>query len=404
MDIERIRSHFPALSRKVNNHSVIYLDGPAGTQVPMQVIDAISAYYKTSNANSHGHFTSSQETDVILDRTRTKVATMLNAAGPDCISFGQNMTTLNFSLSKAIMRTLQAGDEIFITQLDHESNRGPWLTLRENGIVVQEIKLLTNGELDYADFGSRISSKTKLVCLGYASNILGTVNDVEQVTKAAHDVGAKVLVDAVHYAPHFSIDVNALDCDFLLCSAYKFYGPHVGLLYCKRGLLDSLRPDCLRTQDQRAPYKIETGTLNHAAIAGVEAAIDYLASLGAGDNLRDQIIHALSVSHKHEITLARTLAAALSSIPGLTIYGPPLEVDRRAPTLSFTLQNATAAEVCKYLGQAGIYAWDGHFYAIRTTEVFGLDKIGGVTRMGMAIYNTEEEISRTVEVLKEFVD
>ena len=403
MDIESIRRQFPSLARKVNDHSVVYLDGPAGTQIPNQVIDTISNYYRTSNANSHGHFISSQETDAVMDRTRAKVATLMGAESPNCISFGQNMTTLNFSLSKAIMRTLKPGDEIFITQLDHESNRGPWLKLQENGIVIHEIKLLSNGELDYEDFAARISTKTKLVCLGYASNILGTVNNVSRVIKLARGVGAKILVDAVHYAPHFAMDVQTLGCDFLLCSAYKFYGPHIGLLYCRPGLLATLDTDCLRTQDQRAPYKIETGTLNHAAIAGVEAAIDYIASWGQGDTLRNRLVDAITKAHAHEITLARKLATALDSIPGLTIYGPPLDTDERAPTISFTLEQTSAAEVCKHLGQAGIFAWDGHFYAIRTTEVLGLDKLGGVTRMGMAIYNTMQEIDRTVNVLKELI-
>ena len=400
MNIDLVRGEFPALSRKVHGQPVVYLDGPAGTQVPTRVIDAISGYYRRSNANSHGQFAASQETDDILHRTRTKVATFLGAESPNCISFGQNMTTLNFSLSKAILRNLSPGDEIFITQLDHESNRGPWLKLREHGMIVHEIKLLPSGVLNYSDFERRLSSKTKLVCIGYASNILGTVNDISRIVRTAKREGAMVLVDAVHYAPHFLIDVHKIDCDFLLCSAYKFYGPHIGLLYSRPGLLDSLDTDCLRTQAQMAPYKIETGTLNHAAIAGVEAALDFIASLGDGESLRNQFSESMQRLHRHEMLLAKNLVAGLQRIDGVEIYGPSMDAAQRTPTISFTMKNEPAAQVCAQLGHASIYAWDGHFYAVRATEILGLVECGGVTRMGMAVYNTEEEISKTIQAVE----
>ena len=245
-----IRDQFPSLKRKINGKSVVYLDGPAGTQVPQRVIDAISDYYKTSNANTHGQFASSHETDQMIQEVRNKLAVFLGAESADCISFGQNMTTLNYSLSRAIGRVLQPGDEILITQLDHEANRGPWLALRENGVVVREVRMQPNGTLDYDDMANKLNERTRLVAMGYASNLFGTVNEVEKVRDMTYQNGSWLLLDAVHAAPHMTMDVGAVDCDFLLCSAYKFYGPHVGILYARPGLLDSLPTDRLRTQEQ----------------------------------------------------------------------------------------------------------------------------------------------------------
>ena len=395
-----IRKQFPALSRLHQNKSLIFLDGPAGVQVPEMVIDAIANYYRNSNANAHGYFITAEETDQILDRTRQDVATFLGAASSSQISFGQNMTSLNFALSQAIGKKLQKGDEILITQLDHEANRGPWLSLRELGVVVREVKLLENGHLDYEDFQQKINEKTRLVAMGLASNILGTINDVALVRQLTHQVGAWFLLDAVHYAPHFSIDVQQLDCDFLLCSAYKFYGPHVGILYSKTGLLDQLDTFRLRTASQQAPYRIETGTLNHAAIAGVQAAIHFIASLGEGDDLGIQLHQAFHKIETHERTLAQKLYQGLLEIEGIEVIGPSFDLEKRAPTISFTLHHKSPAEVCKTLAQNNICAWDGHFYAIKAVEVLGLMPVGGVTRMGMSLYTTDEEIDTTLEVLK----
>lgn len=242
-----VRQQFPALQRVHNGSPLVFLDGPAGTQVPAMVIEAIADYYKNSNANTHGQFVTTQETDAIMEATRENIATFLGAADASTISLGQNMTSLNFSLSRAVARTLQPGDEILITQLDHEANRGPWLTLREQGIVVKEVRLLPSGMLDYEDLEHKLSDRTRLLAMGYSSNILGTVNDVYLARKLTYQVGAWLLLDAVHYAPHLPIDVQALGCDFLLCSAYKFYGPHVGILYSKPGLLDRIPTDRLRT-------------------------------------------------------------------------------------------------------------------------------------------------------------
>jgi len=398
---ETIRNQFPSLSRLHNKKPLIFLDGPAGTQVPNRTIDAISNYYKTSNANSHGAFITTQETDIILESTRETVATFLGAAGGHTISFGHNMTTLNFSLSRAIGRSLQDGDEILITQLDHESNRGPWLTLREQGIIVKEVRLQADGTLDYEDLEAKLNERTKLVAMGWASNIFGTINEVAKVRALTYQVGALLLLDAVHYAPHFSIDVQALGCDFLLCSAYKFYGPHIGLLYSKPGALDRLQPDRLRTTYQHAPYSIETGTLNHAAIAGVKAGIEFIASLGKGRTLRAKLVSAMQGIHEHEIGLAQQLYDGLSSIKKVQLYGPPMEVPFRAPTMSFTYEGKPAEAVCQHLAKHNICAWSGHFYAIRATEVLGLLDKGGVTRLGVSTYNVAGEIERTLEVMSE---
>lgn len=396
-----IRLQFPALQRIHNGKNLVFLDGPAGVQVPHVVIDSISDYYKTSNANSHGAFITTKETDVVIDSTRANVATFLGAEGPHTISFGQNMTTLNFSLSQAIGRALHPGDEILITQLDHESNRGPWLGLRDKGVIVREVALLENGELDYDDFEAKINERTRLVAMGYAANIFGTINKVEAVRKMTYQVGAWLLVDAVHYAPHLPIDVQALGCDFLLCSAYKFYGPHVGLLYTKPGLLDRLQPDRLRTSAQNAPHSIETGTPNHAALAGVKASIDFIASFGKGEDLRSRILDSMDQIHAHEIALAKQLANGLDRIEGVTMVGPPIVKGHRAPTLAFTIEGKSPKEVCEYLAEKNICAWAGHFYALRAIEVLGLLERGGVTRMGMSMYNLPSEIDYTLEVIEE---
>jgi len=389
------------VARQHNGMPFTFLDGPAGTQVPNHVIDAISGYYKTSNSNAHGHFLLTQETDEIVEHTRAKVARFLGAEGGHTISFGQNMTTLNFALSRAISGSLQAGDEIVITQLDHESNRAPWLALRANGIIVREVRLKTDGTLDYKDFANKINERTRLVAMGWAANIFGTINEVVKIRKLTYAVGAWLLLDAVHYAPHLSIDVQAIGCDFLLCSAYKFYGPHVGLLYCKPGLLDRLHPYRLRTAYQHAPYSIETGTLNHAAIAGVKASIEFMETFGKGKTERAKLVNALTHIHHHEIGLAKQLWDGLSAMKKVKLYGPPMDTPERAPTLSFLYKGKTSNEVGRYLGTKNVCTWSGHFYAIKSTEVLGLAEKGGVTRMGISVYNTTADIDRTLEIMSQ---
>ena len=398
------RSDFPSLQRIYRGKPLTYFDGPAGTQMPRQVIEAITSYYTTCNSNTHGCFVTTRESDTLLQETRRIIAMFLGAKHLNCISLGANMTTLNFSLSKAIGRAMKPGDEVVITQLDHEANRGPWLTLEERGVVVCEVALKQDGTLDYDDMRAKIGPRTRLLALGLASNALGTVNNVALARELTSKVGAWLLVDAVHYAPHFSIDVQAMDVDFLLCSAYKFYGPHVGILYCREGLLNQLEPDRLRTQDQIAPYKIETGTLNHAAIVGVKAAIEYVAALASGSDLRSKVVSAMRLIGQHERRLASAFYDGLLSIDGITVYGQPFSSALRAPTVSFTMRSNTAEEVCTRLAERGFCTWDGHFYALRAIEVLGLLERGGVTRVGISMYNTMEEVSNLLEEVRRIAE
>lgn len=395
IDSAQVRTQFPSLKRVHNNIALTYLDAPAGTQVPQTVIDAVSDYYKTCNANTHGEFLTTNETDRVVATMRKSMAAMLGAEGPETISIGQNMTTLNFALARGIARNLRPGDEVLITQLDHEGNRGPWLMLRDFGVNVREVQLQSNGTLDEKDFAEKVNEKTRLIAVGLASNALGTVNNVRLARELAYKAGAWLMLDAVAYAPHFNINVQELGCDFLLCSAYKFYGPHVGILYSRPGLLDRIKTDRLRTALQYAPEKIETGTLNHAAIAGVTAAVNFIGSLGK--NFAD----AYQQIGAHERNLAIRLFDGLQKIKGTKVIGQDFVSEHRAPTVSFTFEGKTPAEVCRHLAKQNVFAWDGHFYALRCIEVLGLLEKGGVTRIGMAVYNTAEEIDKTLDVLKE---
>jgi cysteine desulfurase family protein (TIGR01976 family) len=396
-ECEKCRSDFPALGREVNGQRLAFLDGPAGTQVPRSVIDAVSGYYRTSNANSHGAFVTSGETDEMIHAAREAVAAFVGAPSWREISFGANMTTLTYSLSQALAREMRPGDEIVITQLDHEANRGPWLALRERGIVVREVALQREGTLDYEDMRRKITGRTKLMAVGYASNALGTVNDVPLARRLSQEVGAWLLVDAVHYAPHFPLDVSALDADFLLCSAYKFYGPHVGILCTRPGLLAKLRTDKLRTQDDEAPFRIETGTLNHAAIAGVKAAIEYIASWGRGGTLRQRLASAMEAIREYEHGLASLYWENVRGFPGVITWGQDFSSPRRAPTVSITIAGARPLEAARALGEKGILVWDGDFYAARAIEALGLAEQGGVLRTGISMYNTREEVERLLE-------
>jgi len=400
MDSAAVRSQFPSLQRTYNNMPMVYLDGPGGTQVPQSVIDAMVNYYKTSNANSHGAFVTANETDQTIWSMREHMAAYLGAEGAETISIGQNMTTLNFSLARALSKVFKSGDEVLITQLDHEANRGPWLTLRDAGIKVREVVLKKDGTLDYDDFKNKINENTRLVAMGMSSNALGTVNNFKLARELTYQYNAWLLLDAVHYAPHFAIDVQDIGCDFLLCSAYKFYGPHVGLLYTKPGILDRLPTDRLRTAGQVAPESIETGTLNHAAIAGVTGAVEFVASLGKGSDLRSRITSAFEAVSVHEHGLASYLYSGLKGIGGLKLMGQDFSSKQRTPTLSFTLEGKTPLQVCEHLAKQNICAWDGNFYAIRAIEALGLLEKGGVTRLGISVYNTREEMDKTLEEIK----
>ena len=393
----RSRQDFPALTK---NPGLAFLDGPGGSQVPRAVVDAIADVYASCNVNTHGNFALSREVDRRMEAARGAVAAFLGAEGGSCISFGQSMTTLCFNLSVAIGRTLEKGDEVLVTQLDHEANRGPWFGLQERGVVVREVRLLQSGELDAADMAAKITPRTKLFAIGASANSLGTVNDMELARRLTREVGALLVVDAVHYAPHFPIDVQALGADFLLCSGYKFYGPHVGVLYSRPGALDRLPTDRLSVQNPAAPYRIETGTLNHAAIDGVRAAVEYIASWGAGASLRERIVDAMTHISAYEHELAKFYHDGVHRIPGVRVWGPGFSGRARAPTVSITLDKITAAAAATALGNQGICVWDGDFYAARPVQVLGLAARGGLLRTGISMYNTRDELNRLLNGLE----
>ncbi len=306
------------------------------------------------------------------------------------------MTTLNYALSHALVKTMAPGDEIVITQLDHEANRGPWLALQERGIVVREVALRPDGTLDPDDFARQVTARTRLVAMVMASNALGTVTDVALARRLARQVGAWLLLDAVHYAAHLPLDVQALDTDFLLCSAYKFYGPHVGILYCRPGLLESLPAERLRTQEEESPWRFEMGTLNHAALAGVKAAVDYLAAWGEGETLRQRIVSAMDGIAAYEHGVGAYYDDEVRRIPGVTVWGPDFS-GPRAPTVSITLDGLHPNEAARRLGEQGLQLWDGNFYALRPVEALGLAEKGGLLRTGIVMYNTHQEVDRLLE-------
>jgi cysteine desulfurase family protein (TIGR01976 family) len=394
----RCRGDFPSLRRIFGMHPVAFLDGPGGTQVPNAVIEAISDCYRNRNVNTHGNFPPSVELDERMLEARAAVADLLGSSDPDRISFGQNMTTLAFSLSRAIGRTIRSGDEVVVTQLDHEANRGPWQTLQERGAVIREVPLLASGELDYQALKGLINEKTRLVAFGCSSNAIGTVSDIKLARALSREVGALLVLDAVHYAPHFPIDVDEVDPDFLLCSAYKFYGPHVGVLYSRKGALEELPVDKLVVQENTAPYRIETGTLNNPAIEGVCAAVEYLARFGRGNSRREAVHDAIGAIALYEHELGEFLWRSLSELPGVRLWGVDFSKALRAPTVSFTLEGTDSAVIARTLGKLGICVWDGDFYAPRPVEV--LDVPGrSLVRVGFSMYNTKEEAERLLRVV-----
>jgi cysteine desulfurase family protein (TIGR01976 family) len=412
--IATLRAEFPALQQTAGGRPLIFMDGPGGTQVHGSVLEAMHRYLVEANSNAHGAFLFTRRTDETLAAGRAALADLLNARRPEEIVFGPNMTSLTFTLSRAIGRLLAPGDEIVVTRLDHDANIAPWLALEERGAVVRHVDFdPADCTLDLASLEAAITPRTRLLALGYASNAVGTVNDVAHAVKLAHAVGAWVYVDAVHYAPHGPIDVQALDCDFLACSVYKFFGPHLGALYGRYGLLDWLPAYKVRPAGDAPPDKFETGTQSFEAIAGATAAIDYLASLGrrygaefasafpgfAGR--RQELKAGLAAIRAYERGLSQQLIAGLQQVRGLRIYGivDPQRLDRRVPTVSFTLEGLTPREIAGRLDEANIFAWNGHFYALAVTERLGLEAQGGLLRVGLAHYSTAQEVETLLDVL-----
>jgi cysteine desulfurase family protein (TIGR01976 family) len=418
LDLAAIRAAFPSLAVEVNGQAVVYFDNPGGTQVPHACIDAITQYLSSANANTGGAFLTSQRTDAVLAEAHAAMADFLNAGDPREIVFGANMTTLTFAVSRAIGRTLQPGDEIVVTALDHDANVAPWLALEEErGIVVRVAEVdLATCTLDMDDLRAKINAKTKLVGVGYASNATGTINDVATIIGWAREVGALSYIDAVQFAPHGPIDVQALGCDFLVCSAYKYFSTHLGALYARLSLLESIASYKVRPAQDMPPYKWETGTLNHECLAGLVGSLSYLAELGRpfidqyaatfhGMSGRRLELHAaMAAMQAYERTLAARLLAGLAEIPGVHIYGLTSEEDlvRRVPTVAITLAGWTPRALAEKLAEHGIFCWDGNYYALTLMERLGLEEHGGALRIGMAHYNTAEEVDRLLAAFREF--
>jgi cysteine desulfurase family protein (TIGR01976 family) len=437
LDLSYIRAQFPSLAQTVNGHPAVFLDGPGGTQVPQRVIDAISGYLRRDNANTGGAYATSRNTDAMLADARAAMADFLNC-GADEIVFGPNMTTLTYLMSRAIGRDLGPGDEILVTRLDHDANVSPWLALAEDckrndkGVTIRWAEIHEEDcTLDLADLASKINERTKLVAVGYASNAVGTINPVKAIVRLAHAAGALVYVDAVHYGPHGLIDVAALDCDFLVCSTYKFFGPHMGVLFGKREHLQRLRPYKVRPLTDAIPNRWEWGTLNHECIAGITACVDYIADLGrhaltnvgtaaldcpssearllATSDRRAAIVAAFDVIHHYEHSLMERLITGLMKIPSLKLYGitDPARFAERCPTLALRVVNQSADQtplaLATKLGDRGFFTWDGNYYALNLTERLDVEKSGGFLRIGLVHYNTVEEVDRLLVALTQIV-
>jgi len=406
-DVEWVREQFPSFRQEVNGQPAIYFDAPGGTQVPQRVIDAISNYLATSNANTHGAFLTSERTDQMLADAHCAMADFLNCDA-DEVAFGPNMTTLTFALSRAIGRELKGGDELLVTVLDHDANVSPWVCLEERGAKVRTADIKpADCTLDMFDLQAKVRRNTRLVAVGYAANAVGTINDVSEIVRLSHAVGAIVFIDAVHYAPHGLIDVRALDCDFLACSSYKFFGPHLGVLYGKCEQLQRLRPYKLRACSEHLPDRWESGTQNHEGLAGLIAAVEYLADLGRRHapeavTRRGAIAAAYESIVQYEHELAEQLIKGLLEISRVTLYGitDPARFDQRTPTVAIRMEGYSPRDLAVRLGDKGIFTWDGNYYAVNLVERLGVQHSGGMLRIGLAHYNTAEEVERLLAELR----
>jgi cysteine desulfurase family protein (TIGR01976 family) len=405
-DVEALRAEFPALRREQDGRRVAFLDGPGGTQVPQRVIDAVAAYLTNTNANAGGAFATSEASDAIVDEAHAAVADFLGAASPDEIKFGYNMSTLTLHIGRSIGATLAPGDEIVVTRLDHEANVSTWEAMAaDRGLTVRKVDIREDDvTLDLEDLESKLSSRTKLVAVGYASNAVGTINPVREIVARAHEVGALAYVDAVAYAPHGPIDVRALDADFLVCSAYKWFGPHLGALYGKAAVLDALPAFKVRPAHDR----FETGTAAFESIAGILAATDYLRDIGrrhgsptAADR-RSELVAGMTAIVEYERALVMRLIDGLDAMPDVTIHGitDKTRFADRVPTVSVSIGGVHPREAAEELGRRGIYVWDGDFYATGLIERLGKADSGGILRLGLVHYNTAEEVDRALEALE----
>jgi cysteine desulfurase family protein (TIGR01976 family) len=411
LDLAWVRSQFPALAQTVNKHPAVFLDGPGGTQVPQQVIDAIADYLSRNNANTGGAYHTSRNTDRMIAEARSAMGDFLNCAADETV-FGANMTTLTFAMSRAIGRELVPGDEIVLTLLDHDANFSPWKALEEKGVIIRTVKFNEDDcTLDMQDLAAKIGKRTRLVAVGYASNAVGTINNVAEVVRLARQAGALSYIDAVHYAPHGAIDVRALDCDFLVCSTYKFFGPHMGVLYGKREHLKRLRPYKVRPNTDNIPNCWEWGTLNHECIAGIKACVDYWGELGrrakpAVTTRCDAILAAHQAIHEHERKMMEKMITGLLALPGLKLYGisDPKRFENRCATIAVRIEGHTPLELATKLGERGFFTWDGNYYALNVTEQLDVERLGGFLRIGLVHYNTMDEVERLLSALREIVE
>lgn len=394
---DTVRASFPVFQRRVAGKPIAFFDGPGGSQVPREVADAVAEYLTLHNANTHGRFLTSEETDAKMTGAREAFADFLGGT-PGEIVFGANMTTIAFHLSRSLGRDLEPGDEVVVTELDHQANQAPWRRMAEDrGATVRAVPFIAETmQLDYEAMERAIGPRTRLVAVGGASNAVGTINDVRRVTDMARAVGALSFVDAVHLAPHRRIDVAELGCDFLACSAYKFFGPHVGILWGRRELLERLTPYKVPPASNDAPERWETGTQNHEGIIGAAAAVDWIAGLAGGTGRRAALDRAFEMIHEHERGLFDRMVAGIGAIPGTRIYGVPAGAPR-TPTIGFTVPGASPDEVARRLGEEGVFVWNGNFYATTVCERLQLDDCGGLIRAGLAPYTTEEDVDRLIE-------
>ncbi len=412
-----LRACFPSLSLTLDGQPAIFFDNPGGTQVPETVIDAVSDYYRSANANVGGAFATSRRTDAVVAEARSSVADLLNAPGPETIVFGPSMTALTFHLARSLAETILPGDEVVVTALDHDANVAPWVDLEAAGAKLRVVDVhLADGTLDMDCLASALSPRTKLVAVTHASNAIGTLPGAAQITQMAHEFGALVFIDAVQYAPHGPIDVQKLDCDFLACSPYKFFGPHAGILYGKAEHLKRLTPHKVKPSKDAIPYRWEMGTLNHEGLAGVTAAVAYLENIGkrygppfraeyqaqgyAGRRLT--LKTAMAAVRAYEQTLSHHLITSLQTIPDIKIYGLTdlKRLDERLPTVAFTWPRLSPRETAEHLAASGICVWSGNYYALRLMEALGLEGSGGAVRVGLAHYNTTDEIDRMIAALQ----
>ena len=410
--LEKIRGSFPSLKRKINEREAVYFDGPGGSQVPQSVIDAIGNYLLNHNANTGMSFVTSIETDEVISETLNACAEFLGCSDPDEIAFGQNMTSLNIQLASALSKTWGPGDEVVVTRLDHDGNVRPWSLAAEwSGASLKKIEVNPNDcTLDMGSVAKSISENTVLVAIGAASNLSGTVNDIRKLTGIAHSFGAEVVVDAVHFAPHSLIDVEEIGCDFLLCSSYKFFGPHQGILWGRRRRMEELPVAKLRVSTEEVPFRWMTGTQSHEGMAGTRAAIDHIAWIGRevsrneGLGRREALKIAYSAIEKHERELCLRMIQGLTDIEGLKIWGitNPERIAERSPTVSFTHPKMTASEIGALLAERGIFVWAGNFYALELTEALGLEP-EGVLRVGLLHYNSMEEVNFFLESVREIL-